>query len=654
MVIAIGALYAWHWRFYVNPDGVGYYDVADTFLSRGWFAAIHTHRDPVYPVLLAMANRLFHVTPYWESTAAHAVTFFMYCAAFVALEFLLAQLGNAMLVPIAYALFLWGCNFATATGPSVLSPDLLAAAGVFAGSALVARIAGGRRGWTTYAALGATLGLGYLSKEAMLPIGVFLLLAAAAAGGRRALPRIALAAVLFAGIACFYIVPLSMKLGRFSAGESSRYNLILWVASAGRPLHARPVIFRDPLIVMYPPGVAPGSYAVHDDLRYWLDGMRPRFDLRTQLRRMRHSIGDYSEMLRVPLHLALLVVFLALLFSAENRLEPLRRYWFLTLPSIATMAMYATVLVLPRYVSPSITVLWLALFAGFGVETLRRAARLMAAAGVAVFLAIFTNREVMTEWQLLRQPALHENWLLAERLRQSGVRPGDHVAVVNPPYMCYWARLAKVRIAAEVMEPQKFWAAGNATRGAAIEALQRAGIRAIVADDESEHDVPCFDRVDDTSFLVCVPSAAGLAFQAGFDFRPVLIAPRLFGLRDQILRDAAMDQHELRPAIRRWRQRDRGHREDALGKAAVAPGLNDASPGDQVDVDSRDIVLVDGERPPNLPADDRAPAGEGAVLSRVGQQLVDRRRIGLELHPLFDGLAHGCLRAQCPPEPSSD
>ena len=26
-VIAVGAIYAWQWRFYVNPDAVAYFDV---------------------------------------------------------------------------------------------------------------------------------------------------------------------------------------------------------------------------------------------------------------------------------------------------------------------------------------------------------------------------------------------------------------------------------------------------------------------------------------------------------------------------------------------------------------------------------------------------------------------------------------------------
>src|SRR5438132_6279671 len=144
--------------------------------------------------------------------------------------------------------------------------------------------------------------------------------------------------------------------------------------------------------------------------------------------------------------------------------------------------------------------------------------------------------------------------------------------------------------------------------------------------------------------LLKVPrSLSGPAIEVGLDSGPILVAPGLFGLRDQDLRNAAMHQHEFRSTIRRWRQCDRGHREDALGESAVAPGLNDASPGDEVDVDPGDITLTDGESPANLPADDRLPARERGVLSRVGQQIVDDRRIGLELHSLLDGLAHAYL-----------
>src|SRR5947199_4135684 len=75
--------------------------------------------------------------------------------------------------------------------------------------------------------------------------------------------------------------------------------------------------------------------------------------------------------------------------------------------------------------------------------------------------------------------------------------------------------------------------------------------------------------------------------------RPILFAPGLFGLGDQVFGDTAMRQHELRTAIRRRCQRYRGHRKDAFGESTVAPCLNDAPAGDEIDVDPGDIVPAD-------------------------------------------------------------
>jgi len=504
-VVAIGAVYAWHNRFYVNPDGVAYFDVADTFLARGWFASIHTHRSPLFPWLLAMANRLVRPRAYDESTVAHGVMFLLYCLAFVALECLLAQLRkakelegmpDALWIPLAYGLFLWSCNFADETGPSLLTPDLLVAAAVFAGSALLVRIAGGARGWPAWTALGLVVGLGYLAKEAMLPIAIFLLAAAAIAGGRRVL----LSAVLFAAIACAYIVPLSIKLGHFSTGETKRYNLIMWVAAEGKPIHAVPVLFRNPTIVGYPDGAGRGMTSVHDDLRYWLEGVRPRFDLRAQLRAIGKSAVAYVRILGAPLHFALLAVFLVLLgrFGAAS----LKRFWVLTVPSLLTLAMYGAVLVQPRYIAPSLTVLWIGLFAGFGAEAARFAARATAVLSIVVVLvAGYLNRD---ELRQLFDPAVNDNWLVAQALARAGVRPGDRVASVGEPFMCYWARLAKVRIAAEVRNPATFWKLDATTRAAAEAAVQRYRVRALVAENAPDEPPPEFESVDETSYAVCV------------------------------------------------------------------------------------------------------------------------------------------------------
>jgi len=504
-VIAVGALYAWHSRFFVNPDGVAYLDVADRFLAHGWSAAIHTHRSPLYPVLLAIANRVFGATAANESTIAHGITFLMYCLAFAAFEFLLAQLREAASWwrVLAYALFLWCCNFADQTGPDVLTPDLLVAAAVFAGAALLVRIANGTRNWTTYIALGLTLGAGYLAKEAMMPLGILMLIVAALAGGRRALPRLAVTAVLFILIASAYFIPLSRKLGRPSTGETARYNYILWIAHAGQPAHPKTIVHREPLVVAYPSAAGAGTFAVHDDLRFWLDGMRPQFDLHAHLHALLRSIAQYAEILASPIHLALLIVYLTLLFSSADRVQALRRCWYLTLPSLAALAMYGVVLVQPRYVGPSLVVLWIGLFAGLAPDVYHLGTRAAAAATLALLIVLLPAGETRSELQELRQTQVNENLLLAQQLARNGVHPGDRVAVVGEPYLCYWARLAKVRIDAEVPNAQELWHAPEPAQRDAIASLKAIGIRAVIATDAPENAPPCWQPVDGTPYSLC-------------------------------------------------------------------------------------------------------------------------------------------------------
>src|SRR5690242_3760768 len=138
-------------------------------------------------------------------------------------------------------------------------------------------------------------------------------------------------------------------------------------------------------------------------------------------------------------------------------------------------------------------------------------------------------------------------------------------------------------------------------------------------------------------------SSSGLLIKICLHSVPILIAPRLFGLRNQILRNTPMYEHQLRPTIGRSLQRDRCHREDAFGESAVSPSLNDASSRNEVDVDSGDIALTDGECSANLTADDRSPTDDRTVLSGISKQIIDGRGICLEFHTLLDGLAHDFL-----------
>lgn len=483
-VLAAGAFWAWQYRFYVNPDGVAYLDLADRIREHGWTFAINAHWSPLVPWMYSFIR----VAPYWESTVAHAIAFGMFCLAFAAFEFLLRELRRDDL--IAYALFLWSCNFADETGPAVLSPDLLVNAELFLAAALLVRIARGDRRWGTWTALGASLGAGYLAKAPILPLGVCILAMAAILGGWRA----AWSAVLMLAISALYFVPLSQKLGRLSIGDSGRHNYIWRVASVGEPVHPRQVLFDDPLVQGFGVARDGGTYALHDDPGYWMEGRRPHFELRAQLRAVWNGAKVYLDAFRSPLHLALLVV----LLLAGNAIASLRRYWYLAFPALAALAMFAMVLVEVRYVSAAIVLLWLSLLDG--LRPIPQAA--VIAVVVIASLGLADNRSDL-EWSLRGAPP--EDWRLAQSLTAAGLRAGDRVGfVTGPGYMCYWARLAKLRLVAEAPDTDEFWNADEEARTAAAAAMFRYGARALVALDAPDDAGPCWRRVPDTSYSVCL------------------------------------------------------------------------------------------------------------------------------------------------------
>jgi hypothetical protein len=76
----------------------------------------------------------------------------------------------------------------------------------------------------------------------------------------------------------------------------------------------------------------------------------------------------------------------------------------------------------------------------------------------------------------------NQQWQVAESLRAVGIQPGDELAHVGPSFQCYWARLARVRIIAEIESPEEFWSASDFIRGQVMDRLVQAGAKALVTE----------------------------------------------------------------------------------------------------------------------------------------------------------------------------
>ena len=54
-----GLIQCWSYRFWIEPDGVNYLDVANAYLRHDWSVAINSYWSPLYSWLLALT---FYVT----------------------------------------------------------------------------------------------------------------------------------------------------------------------------------------------------------------------------------------------------------------------------------------------------------------------------------------------------------------------------------------------------------------------------------------------------------------------------------------------------------------------------------------------------------------------------------------------------------------
>jgi hypothetical protein len=73
---------------------------------------------------------------------------------------------------------------------------------------------------------------------------------------------------------------------------------------------------------------------------------------------------------------------------------------------------------------------------------------------------------------------------VAEELQHLGVQPGDKVAVIGYAFDSFWARLARVKIVAEMLDSgaDAFWVGKPALQDEVIRAFAGTGAKAIVAE----------------------------------------------------------------------------------------------------------------------------------------------------------------------------
>lgn len=509
---ALGLLHAWVGRDAMNPDGMSYLDVGNSFFHREWTVAINAWWSPLYPWLLGIVLGITKPSPKWEFPLVHLVNFGVFAGSLFAFRFFLhallrfvrerasAALPEWVLILLAYPVFLW--TALEVEKMYAVTPDLATEAclSLTAGMLLCLR----PNAIGKFVLFGLILGVGYWVKAIFFPLGLVTL--AVGYLWKRSTPNwgrgMALAGLVFVCSVAPLIFLLSQQKGRFTFGDSGRVNYAWAVsprtftrnwqgkeAGSGIPVHpTRQLLTYPPLFEFDGPIV--GTYPPWTDPSYWNEGLQWHFKVKPQLEVLATTVPSEARLLiRDRPELVTGFIILALL-GGRLWLAGLRELWpFIGLP-ILGMGFYLPVIENDRYLGGFVLVLFLALLAAVRLRPESQTIAVYVA--VAVFVMMVLGIGDYAIRTVMHHPAIPGNSpdsaltdvIAAGELGRMGVEPGSKVAVIGDGTGAYWAHLAKLRIVAEIMGTnhgsREFWNASEEVRQQVYDAFRQAHAKLVV------------------------------------------------------------------------------------------------------------------------------------------------------------------------------
>jgi hypothetical protein len=393
-----------------------------------------------------------------------------------------------------------------------VTPDMLMAALVYIAAGLLIRLWLGNTSRKLFIVFGLVLGLGYLAKSIMFPLAlVFLGLSLFSTGSfRQTLPRVIASTAAFLFIALPYVILISRAAGEFTFGQSGAITYVRYVngisyphwqgepAGFGTPLHPSRQIFEHPAVYEFGEPIG-GTYPISLNPVYWYEGVVAKFDLGQQMRLLMSSFLYYFDLFFHQLGILLLGIFTFYMLRQKrgfSQREVIQR-WGLAVAAFAAFGLYALVLVEGRYIGVFVNILFACLLANVCLSNTQTNKKLIG--GISIMMVGFLLLNLIafnlngyrdltsgSGTHTTAQTAVLPQWPgeVAETLHRLEVKPGDSVGVIGYGFDSYWARLAKVHIAAEMLDSDAdaFWDGSAALRGEVMTAYAEAGVTAVVAE----------------------------------------------------------------------------------------------------------------------------------------------------------------------------
>jgi hypothetical protein len=513
--LVLAAVQAWIFRFQVSADSISYLDMSDAVMPGGnWHRIITGTWSPLYPFILGCFRRLFRISPGNEIAAGHGLNLFFFVFAFVSFEVFLRSLRPRLQIlqdrsesrksplpewayfSLAYSAFLWASI--SAISLEKLRPDMLMSGFVYLAAALLLEMRG-RANWARYLQMGVLLGVAFLAKAPMLPLGLLILGLSLfmVENWHAALRMSVISAGLIFLIGSLYFVPLSISRGHFTLGESGPFNYLVHVDGAGPSWylenpgegvgnfrHPPRILFAPPPVYAFPVDTVV-THPLRFDPAWWMSGVRPHVDLGRQIAQSLLNLYFLKQILLPLFPLAAGILILAIVSQARRVGQSLSIVWPVCLIGIAGFAMYVVVHVEARYVGVFAALLACAVLRLF-VDVPGKANQyasilgtLLITGSLLVPVALDLNH---SDRQFGHDP--NADFAGAEALKSLGIRSNDDVARISPVVNDLGIeRIARVGVVSEVDlgDSQQFWNAPRETQRQILSLFAKAGAKAVIA-----------------------------------------------------------------------------------------------------------------------------------------------------------------------------
>jgi hypothetical protein len=510
---------------WIFPDAVSYLDLAGGAVHDSPAVLLkNAYWSPGYPAILALTMAIFRPSLATELHAVYLVHWLIFLVTTACFSLLLGTLLQWLrrnswpeLAPdgtLCKALVCFGYAFFLLSNmnPTLwyMTPDMLLQGLVYLSAACGLRLFLPGSSWKHSVALGLALGAGYLAKAAMLPAALLLIAILFLKPPRDRLGRrhAAIALACFCLTAAPLVLGLSYQKHRLTFCDSGKLNYAWFVngippyagwtgqpAESGTPVHAPRTLRESPLVLDFRTPVS-GTLPIWYDPSYWWEGVRAPFSVRRQWTALFRPFKQVHSRQTILLVLAAaLAPFCLLSFRVRQAIRGGgSQAWILIGWPAAVCLMHALLLFTYRFLIGYLVLACLGVVAlllrPFQAATRTRAlfaaALLLALAGTARFRPIVQAALRPDHGGPLTREEGRDNGpssaAVARELARLGIRPGDEIGALGHGFDCYYARLAGVRIVAQIWEdPDRIQGLSAPEVGQILTELRQIGVKALVS-----------------------------------------------------------------------------------------------------------------------------------------------------------------------------